>query len=35
MTWRQIPSARTKTGSSTAWKISTIWGIGYKFELLQ
>ena len=30
-----IKRIREKTGSSTAWKISTIWGIGYKFELLQ
>jgi DNA-binding response OmpR family regulator len=30
-----IKRIREKTGNSTAWKISTIWGIGYKFELLQ
>ena len=26
---------REKTGNSPNWKISTIWGIGYKFEVLQ
>ena len=26
--------ASEKTGSSPNWKISTIWGIGYKFEQL-
>ena len=30
-----IKRIREKTGSSMNWKISTIWGIGYKFELMQ
>ena len=30
-----IKRIREKTGNSSAWKISTIRGIGYKFELLQ
>ena len=30
-----IKRIREKTGNSREWKISTIWGIGYKFELLQ
>lgn len=29
-----IKRIREKTGSSPNWKISTIWGIGYKFEQL-
>jgi DNA-binding response OmpR family regulator len=27
-----IKRIREKTGTSRNWKISTIWGIGYKFE---
>ena len=30
-----IKRIREKTGSSPNWKISTIWGIGYKFEELR
>ena len=30
-----IKRIREKTGNSPNWKISTIWGIGYKFEVLQ
>lgn len=30
-----IKRIREKTGTSTGWKIATIWGIGYKFELIQ
>jgi DNA-binding response OmpR family regulator len=30
-----IKRIREKAGTSPNWKISTIWGIGYKFEVLQ
>jgi DNA-binding response OmpR family regulator len=30
-----IKRIREKTGTSRNWKISTIWGIGYKFEEIQ
>lgn len=29
-----IKRIRSKLGDSTAWKLDTVWGVGYKFEIL-